>query len=127
MIEVKCYCGSLQSFHKCCEPILNGSAKATTARELMRSRYSAYVTHNAAYLVATTVTHTRAMHSFDDILQWAKNNTWITLEIIAFTDTMVEFKAYYTDANNKGYIHHERSTFVKENGDWFYENGVFIH
>lgn len=122
----KCHCGTLQSFEKCCGPIISKSVKAISAEELMRSRYSAYATHNAAYLVATTVPHTRALHPFDDILQWAKSNTWLGLEIIESTPTIVEFKAYYKDAYIKSHIHHERSTFVNENGDWFYVNGVFL-
>ncbi len=122
----KCHCGTLQSFEKCCGPTLNKSVKAISAEELMRSRYSAYATHNATYLVATTVPHARVLHPFNDILQWAKSNTWLKLEIIESAPTIVEFKAYYKDAYNKSHIHHERSTFVNENGDWFYENGVFF-
>lgn len=122
----KCHCGTLQSFEKCCGPILNKSVKAISAEELMRSRYSAYATHNATYLVATTVPHARVLYPFNDILQWAKSNTWLKLEIIESAPTIVEFKAYYKDAYNKSHIHHERSTFVNENGDWFYVNGVFF-
>ena len=68
MVTLSCYCGSAISFEKCCEPILSGKLKATTAEAVMRSRYSAYATHNADYLIATTHSSTRATHSKDEIL-----------------------------------------------------------
>ncbi len=123
----KCHCGALQEFEKCCEPILKNTIKAANAEELMRSRYSAYVTHNATYLLATTVSCDRAVHSFDAILHWAKANTWLELVIIEATYNFVEFKAYYIDAYKKKHIHHERSTFVLENKEWFYVNGVLFN
>ena len=43
-----CYCNSQKSFHDCCEPYIQCLKKAPTAEALMRSRYSAYATHQAA-------------------------------------------------------------------------------
>ncbi len=48
-----CPCGSQQSFALCCEPLLSGRRLAQTATQLMRSRYSANVIGDLAYLRAT--------------------------------------------------------------------------
>lgn len=120
-----CCCGTLLSFENCCQPIIKGVQKATTAELLMRSRYSAYCIHNADYLVKTTHSSTRKFHQKADILQWSEANHWLKLEIISTTGTTVEFKAYYLDVNLKATIHHEKSTFLFENGKWFYVDGIF--
>ena len=39
-----CPCCSGKPFAECCEPVIAGARKATSAEELMRSRYSAYAT-----------------------------------------------------------------------------------
>lgn len=38
-----CPCGSGNTYSECCEQIISGSRPATTAEQLMRARYSAYV------------------------------------------------------------------------------------
>jgi SEC-C motif-containing protein len=45
-----CYCGSQNSFESCCAPYINGFKKAPTALALMKSRYSAYASHQIIYL-----------------------------------------------------------------------------
>ena len=47
-----CYCGNHLPFQDCCQPYIDGLAKAANAEALMRSRYSAYVIGNADYLIA---------------------------------------------------------------------------
>ena len=126
MVTLSCYCGSDMSFKKCCEPILSGMLKATTAEVLMRSRYSAYATHNADYLIATTHSSTRATHSKDEILYWATSNQWQRLEIIHVTSTTVEFKAFYFNSSQQLQVHHEHSRFVEENGQWMYVDGDYF-
>ena len=126
MILIECYCGSTKHFQVCCEPIIKGIQKATTADSLMRSRYSAYVLHQAGYLVATTHISTRKHHSKKDILEWAASNRWQNLEVLNTTKDTVEFKAYYLDSNGVNQIHHELSTFIFENGNWFYVDGEFF-
>ena len=126
MVTLSCYCGSDMSFEKCCEPILSGKLKATTAEAVMRSRYSAYATHNADYLIATTHSTTRATHSKDEILYWATSNQWQRLEIIRATSTTVEFKAFYFNSNKQLQVHHEHSRFVEENSEWMYVDGDYF-
>ena len=37
-----CICDSKKEYSICCEPLLTGSVKAKTVRQLVRSRYAAY-------------------------------------------------------------------------------------
>jgi SEC-C motif domain protein len=120
-----CYCGNHISFQNCCEPYLKGVEKPQTSETLMRSRYSAYATQNADYLVATTHISTRKFHKKSDLLDWSKNNQWIKLEVLDTTETTVTFKAYYLDFQLKAQIHHEHSNFVFENGTWYYVDGIY--
>jgi SEC-C motif-containing protein len=125
MENISCYCGSGKSFESCCSPFINGIQKAPTALTLMKSRYSAYATHQADYLLATTYISERKYYAREEILNWATYNKWQKLEIISFTENTVEFKAYFLDANNVYQVHHEFSTFKQENGSWFYVDGKF--
>lgn len=120
-----CYCGSSKTFENCCKIYIKGIQKPATAEGLMRSRYSAFATGEADYLVATTHSSTRKFHEKSDILAWSKSNQWIKLEVIASTETTVTFKAYYLDYQLKAQIHHEHSTFTFENGTWFYVDGTY--
>jgi SEC-C motif-containing protein len=125
MASENCYCGSDKSFDLCCNLYICGIQQAPTALELMRSRYSAYATHQADYLLATTHISERKQYSREEILHWATANTWKKLEIISATENTVEFKAYFIDANNVNQVHYEFSTFKQENGSWFYVDGKF--
>ena len=126
MIQNKCYCGLEKIFQDCCEPIIKGIQKAPTAESLMRSRYSAYATHQADYLLESTHISERKYYSRSEILLWATCNQWLQLEILKSTETTVEFKAYFLDSKLQKQIHHEFSTFKLENGSWFYVDGKFF-
>lgn len=120
-----CYCGSGKDFTACCQPYISGKESAPTAEALMRSRYSAYAVHNADYLWATTAPAERRYHSKSAILDWAKSNQWLKLEVLHATETTVEFKAYYLDDRLKAQVHHEKSRFSFEGGRWYYEDGEY--
>ncbi|NGY37628.1 hypothetical protein FQU23_008885 [Flavobacterium sp. XN-5] len=122
---IKCYCGSQQDFANCCKPYLDGVKKAPTAEALMRSRYSAFATHKADYLVTTTHFSTRKHHKKEDILEWAKSNQWIKLSVLDCTKNTVTFKAFYLDDELMAQIHYEHSVFKLEDGSWFYVDGEF--
>ena len=123
----KCYCGSDKSFEKCCKPFIEGIQFPKTPEQLMRSRYSAYVLQNANYLMATTHVSQRKYYFVSEILQWAKSNTWVKLEVITANENRVEFKAYYLDEKLQAQIHHEHSTFQLENEIWYYVDGEFFN
>lgn len=125
MSSQKCYCGSEKLFDSCCGLYISGVQQAPTALALMKSRYSAYATHQADYLLATTHSSERKYYSREDILHWATANKWQKLEIISATENTVEFKAYFIDENNVNQVHYEFSTFKQENGRWFYVDGKF--
>ena len=120
-----CFCGASVSFENCCEPYIKGSKNAPTAETLMRSRYSAFATGAADYLVNTTHSSKRKLHNKSEILAWSQSNQWLRLEILAVTETTVTFNAYYLDENLKAQIHYEHSTFKLENGKWFYVDGEY--
>ncbi len=120
-----CYCGKALSFEDCCKPIIEGKKKASSAEDLMRSRYSAFATGAADYLVKTTHISTRKFHKKEDILNWSKSNQWVKLEVLEATTSTVSFKAYYLDERLKAQTHYEKSTFIFENGSWFYVDGEF--
>lgn len=123
---INCYCCSGILFENCCKPFLLGAQKPTTAEILMRSRYSAYSTRNADYLIATTHISTRKYHNKKDILDWATENNWLKLEIIESTENTVEFKAYFIDNSLHSHCHHEKSNFKKQGENWYYVDGKFF-
>ena len=57
--ETACHCGAGPSFDACCGPLIRGEERAPSAELLMRSRYSAFVEGDEAYLLATWHPDTR--------------------------------------------------------------------
>lgn len=93
----------------------------------MRSRYSAYVTGNEDYLLATWHESTRPKVLG---LEQDKLTKWVGLSIKTTQqgrqqdqEGVVEFVARYK-VNGKAERLHETSRFVKEQGKWFYLDGV---
>lgn len=121
-----CYCNSDKAFESCCQPFLTKTIFPQRSEQLMRSRYAAYVLHNADYLMETTHVSQRKYYSKLEIEQWSKSNTWIKLEVLKAFDAIVEFKAYYLDEKLVAKIHHEKSTFKQENNIWYYVDGEFF-
>ena len=120
-----CFCGSKSLFSDCCQLILKGSIKAKSSEQLMRSRYSAYATSEVDYLMKTSHSTLRKQQSAKEIEQWANENKWQKLEILNSTESTVEFKAYFLDHSKKQQVHYEKSTFILEDGEWFYLSGEF--
>jgi len=125
-----CPCCSGKKYTDCCEPIIN-SESATTGLTLMRSRYTSYCVQQSKYLYNTTHPKTRVKTSLKEIEEWSKENSWTKLEIINTekgterdSNGIVEFKAHFTDLYGNHQIHHEKSTFLRENGKWFYLDGI---
>jgi SEC-C motif-containing protein len=75
--------------------IFRNNQKAPNALALMRSRYSAYATHNADYLLETTHVSERPYYSKGEILKWATANRWEKLEILSFTENTVGLKLIF--------------------------------
>lgn len=115
-----CPCGSTQSYTDCCQPFHLGRALPTTAEQLMRSRYAAFVLVLSDYIVATTVPFAQALLDKQAIHEWAVQTDWDGLEIVDHLPKLgkrhaqVEFRAYFL-ADGTRRAHHERSSFVKIN------------
>ena len=71
MAPRRCPCGSGLPLGECCGRLHDGTATAATAEQLMRSRYSAFVLGDAAYLLATWHPSTRPRSlELDDAVRW---------------------------------------------------------
>ena len=121
-----CLCGSGIAYQQCCGPFHSGEKIPATAVALMRSRYTAYVLRNVAYLQETWDTTRRP-----ETIDFSRENiAWLRLEI---TDTkkggikdskgVVVFKAFYIQ-DGEECVMNEISRFTKINGRWFYLDGV---
>ncbi len=56
-----CPCGSGSKLSQCCGPMHSGERRASTAEQLMRSRYSAYALSELDYLIATNPDDTKLL------------------------------------------------------------------
>lgn len=130
--EDTCPCNSGKTFGECCGPIIAGSAKAPTCEALMRARYSSYATGDVGFLKSSMVIEAQADFDEASSKAWSAAAEWHGLEIVATEkggvnddEGVVEFRALYT-ANGEFCNHHERSTFVRENGEWRFNDGDFV-
>jgi SEC-C motif domain protein len=119
-----CPCDSGGPFGSCCGPILSGLKPAPTALALMRSRYCAYVTQDADYLLKSWHPDTRpAQISFDPQQRWLGLKIKATQAGERDDQTgVVEFVARYKIAG-AGHRIHERSRFVRIGDHWHYLDG----
>jgi SEC-C motif-containing protein len=129
---VTCPCGKGESLETCCGPYLKGEKLPDTAEALMRSRYSAYATHDVDYVIKTHDPATSGEVDRGNTELWAKSSEWLGLEIHATekgeagdTDGTVEFTARYKIKNVK-LDHRERATFKKLDGRWYFVDGVEV-
>jgi len=113
---MRCPCGLGLPFDACCGRLHRGEATATTAEQLMRSRYSAFVVGDAAYLLRTWHPSTRPCR-----LRLDDGEQWLRLEVIGRsaggmldTEGTVNFRAHARSG-----VQHEASRFVRD-GQWLY-------
>jgi SEC-C motif domain protein len=140
-----CPCGSGVSYAECCQPYLSGEIAAPTAEALMRSRYSAYVKGNIDYLIATLHPKSRQKDDRRILRLSIQTSRWLGLTILKTqkgqaTDSTgkVEFVARYQSTQPQPAATpglptiapieqlHERSKFVKQDGQWFYIDGEML-
>ncbi|GLU50217.1 YchJ family protein [Nocardiopsis ansamitocini] len=120
-----CPCGSPKVYGGCCARLHRGSAVASTAEELMRSRYSAFATGEAGYLLRTWHPRTRPQH-----LDLDPGLEWLGLEIVGSTggspfhqEGTVSFRAVYRDGQEEGELR-ENSRFLRADGAWTYVDAL---
>lgn len=123
-----CPCDSNKPYQSCCHTLHKGDLTANSAEQLMRSRYSAFVVGDIAYLIATLHPDKRQVDDEAILRQIIEQTHWLGLKIIRHkatgNDATVEFVAFYQDEPT-GQLH-ERSHFIKENKQWFYVDGEML-
>lgn len=121
----RCPCFSGLVFGECCAPFLVGTAQAPTAAQLMRSRYTAFVTGSTDYLLATWHPSTRP-----DALELDPSIHWLRLDVERTErggpfdrEGVVEFTAYFRHHGERD-RQHETSTFARVDGRWAYVDAI---
>ncbi|HEV8429599.1 MAG TPA: YchJ family protein [Pyrinomonadaceae bacterium] len=122
-----CPCGSGRPFSDCCEPIISGTRESETAEELMRARYSAFVTGAIDFIVSSTHSRTRKEIDLPFIREWSETSTWRGLEIfetkvVNENKAFVSFEARFTQ-KGEDLEHREKSLFEREEGQWRFVTG----
>ncbi|WP_329620294.1 YchJ family metal-binding protein [Streptomyces sp. NBC_01255] len=120
-----CPCGLDAAYGACCGRFHSGTAgTAPTAELLMRSRYSAFVVRDEAYLLRTWAPETRPGDvDFDPALRWTGLEIQETTDGTAFHQHgTVTFAAAYVHGGEPGAMR-ERSRFARHEGAWVYVDG----
>ena len=123
-----CPCGTGLRYGSCCGRYHHGHAVAPTAVTLMRSRYTAFVLRNEQYLLATWDPATRP----EELNLHPDSGPDIEFFRLDIIDTVggrlgdstgvVEFEAWYRSSSSPSQQgrQHERSSFYRADGKWFY-------
>ena len=131
-MSIDCPCGQRDArqrplaYAACCGRYLDHfeTALAPDAQSLMRSRYSAFVLERRDYLLATW--HASARPA---TLEFAPGVKWLGLELRSHKQfdadhAEVEFVARQRDASGRAHRLQERSRFVRDDGRWYYLDGI---
>jgi len=126
LTHATCPCGSQKAYESCCGEFISGKKAPPTAEALLRSRYTAFVKGEIDYILSTHDAETRDQVKRDEIESWAKESSWLGLEILQIhpeaadgNEAMIDFMARY-ETDGKTYDHTERSAFKRKNGKWFF-------
>jgi SEC-C motif domain protein len=124
-----CPCGSGRFFDDCCEPLLAGRRRPATAEELMRSRFTAHVARDDAYLHRTHQPTAKlpfkapAGAADTEPLKWSRLKVHAH-ELGTQPDTaFVDFSAYFVEEDGEHVIQ-EKSEFHRVDGQWLYSRAV---
>ena len=126
-VSSACPCGLERAYAQCCEPLHLGQP-AADAEALMRSRYSAYVLGNAAYVSASWHPDTRpAALSLEEPA--GQRTQWLGLSVkqhtVTGTDTAeVVFVARYRIGGGSAVRMQEHSRFIRIAPHWYYLDAV---
>lgn len=127
-----CPCGSEKEYVECCAPYISGEKPAPTAEALMRSRYTAYVEKELAYLNESLAPEALKDHDEASVKEWAEKAEWLGLEIHdtwaggdGDEDGIVEFSAKYAIDGEES-THRERSHFRRIDENWRYVEGAMV-
>ncbi|RDK97296.1 YchJ family protein [Enterobacillus tribolii] len=123
-----CPCQSGKAYTECCQPVIQGQRAAQTPEQLMRSRYTAFVTHNADYLIASWHPDCQMEAQRDSIIASFADTEWRGLSIVSThpgknaDEGYVEFMARYHSSGKDAALH-ERSRFLRLEERWYYVDG----
>ena len=121
---MNCPCSPEKLYVDCCKKAHLNIGSVATAETLMRSRYSAFVLANIAYLQASHHPSTRpSKKEKRAILAWTRSVEWLRLEVLNTTKNSVEFKAYFIEDGIIDCIH-ENSLFCNTTGHWTYKSAL---
>ena len=112
-----CPCESGKNYKNCCCQYIEKETDAPDVETLMRSRYTAFVQMNEAYL-----RHSWHPETCPENLNLDANTKWLGLEIKHLNETRentVEFVARYKIAG-KAFRLHEVSLFTQHHNRWVY-------
>jgi len=122
-----CFCLSGETYSACCGRFHSGGSEAATAEQLMRSRYSAFVLLDAAYLLRTWHPDTAPTE-----LDLDPDTEWRRLDIVSTsrggpldTEGTVQFTAHFRHDGGRG-VQHETSRFLREGRRWYYVDAVLL-
>lgn len=121
----RCPCLSGLPLDECCGPVHADHVRAVTAEQLMRSRFSAFAVGDVAHLRRTWHPSTRPA-----TLELDPDRRWYRLDVLSTTaggmfddEGTVQFEAFHRSPGGRG-SQHEVSRFVREDGRWYYLDGV---
>lgn len=124
-----CPCGSGETFARCCEPYLAGTAQPPTAEALMRARYTAHTKVDLDFIERTHDPESREDIDRELTERWARRAQWLGLEIRAteagtVDDDVgaVEFQVHYRERGERR-LYHELARFRRLDGAWVYVDG----
>jgi SEC-C motif domain protein len=109
------------TYTDCCGRYHRG-AVAPTPEALMRSRYTAFALHDASYVLATWHASTRPA-----AMEFETGRDWYMLKVIATAavgDTGTVSFAARSRLGGRTWALEEVSRFVRENGCWYYVEGL---
>jgi SEC-C motif-containing protein len=115
-----CPCDTGKLYRDCCECFHRRQKQPESALALMRSRYSAFALGLSDYILDT---QTKNDQQERDALETSlKQSTWVRLEIVEATETLVEFIASFIE-DNQLFALSERSRFERQPPGLIYLNG----
>ena len=127
-----CPCGSSKPYTGCCGPLISGEQRAETAEQLMRSRYTAYVKKELAWLRESLHPRHRADYDEASSRAWAERAEWHGIEILGTVkggpgdqDGTVEFAVSFTESGVRQ-EHRELSTFERTGDTWYFVTGKVL-
>lgn len=125
-LDQDCPCKSRHSYGSCCHPLHTGKQQASTAEQLMRSRYSAYFFRLSEYLCSSHHPDTRGKDLLAELEEFVHQVNWVYLKVHSTSKGQaddkkgkVEFTVkYFLDGELQEMTEHSR--FRRHQGKWKY-------